>query len=75
MTPEMKSLPRHDAASMNRAHPVETRKALLAAATLAAKGVRFVPVPAFSDEEFAGLMELAAKKLDKATAEARKKNE
>ncbi|ENZ5742865.1 DUF1382 family protein [Enterobacter hormaechei] len=49
---------------MQRASPVDLRKCLEAADMLARAGVRFVPVPAATDEEFAQLSALMNQRLD-----------
>ncbi|HED5782864.1 TPA: DUF1382 family protein [Enterobacter hormaechei] len=59
---------------MQRASPVDLRKCLRAANMLAQAGVRFVPVPAVTDEEFAQLSALMDQRLD-AIATAAEKEE
>ena len=49
---------------MQRASPVDLRKCLQAANMLARAGVRFVPVPAPTDAEFAELSALMNDKLE-----------
>lgn len=51
---------------MRRASPSETRKVMEVVDVLVREGVRFVPVPAFSDEEFEELMKDAGRRFDAA---------
>lgn len=55
---------------MNRASPVDLRKCLEAANMLAQSGIRFVPIPAVSDAEYAVLSDLFLDKLEALAAEA-----
>lgn len=57
---------------MNRASPVDLRKCLEAANMLAQSGIRFVPIPAGSDAEYATLQALFINKLETMAVEAEK---
>ncbi|MCW9448289.1 DUF1382 family protein [Klebsiella michiganensis] len=57
---------------MNRASPVDLRKSLEIANRLALIGVRFVPIPAISDEEYQSLLAVFSRKLDQIAVEAEK---
>ncbi|EPJ7249309.1 DUF1382 family protein [Klebsiella pneumoniae] len=57
---------------MNRASPVDLRKSLEIANRLALIGVRFVPIPAVSDEEFQALLSDLSMRLDQIAVEAEK---
>lgn len=50
---------------MNKASPVEIRKCLEMANSLAHAGIRFVPVPVISDDEFNSLVSHSYGILDK----------
>ena len=50
---------------MNKALPVEIRKCLEMANILAHAGIRFVPVPVISDDEFNSLVSHSSGILDK----------
>ncbi|EPV6100098.1 DUF1382 family protein [Escherichia coli] len=58
---------------MNKASPVDLRKCLEAANMLAQIGVRFVPMPAATDAEFAMLSAMFMDKLEALAVEAEKK--
>ncbi|HAM5330755.1 TPA: DUF1382 family protein [Escherichia coli] len=58
---------------MNKASPVDLRKCLEAANMLAQIGVRFVPMPAATDAEFAMLSAMFMDKLEAIAVEAEKK--
>lgn len=55
---------------MNRASPADLRKCLETANMLAHSGIRFVPVPAVTDAEFATLSAIFADKIESLAAEA-----
>lgn len=55
---------------MNKASPVDLRKCLEAANILAMIGVRFVPIPVETEEEFQALSHQLAAKLEKMACEA-----
>ncbi|EMN1549399.1 DUF1382 family protein [Enterobacter kobei] len=57
---------------MNRASPVDLRKCLEAANMLAQSGIRFVPIPAVTDAEYATLSALFTSKLERMAVEAEK---
>ncbi len=57
---------------MNRASPVDLRKSLEIANRLALIGVRFVPIPVESDEEFQALLSDLSMRLDQIAVEAEK---
>lgn len=57
---------------MNRASPVDLRKCLEIANRLALIGVRFVPIPVVSDEEFQALLSDFSMRLDQIAVEAEK---
>ena len=57
---------------MNRASPVDLRKCLEAANMLAQSGIRFVPIPAVTDAEYATLSALFMSKLERMAVEAEK---
>lgn len=57
---------------MNRASPVDLRKCLEAANMLAQSGIRFVPIPAVTDAEYATLSALLTSKLERMAVEAEK---
>lgn len=57
---------------MNRASPVELRKCLEAANMLAQSGIRFVPIPAATDAEYAILSAIFMDKLESLAVEAEK---
>ena len=57
---------------MNRASPVDLRKCLEAAHMLANVGIRFVPIPVVSDEEFQALLSDLSMRLDQIAVEAEK---
>ena len=50
---------------MNKASPVELRKALLVAKAYADVGIQFVPMPVFSEEEKSNLIKEADERLEK----------
>lgn len=54
---------------MNRASPVDLRKALDAAKAYADAGILFVPLPTFSKEEHDQAIQLAAWRLEQLEAE------
>nr|DAF10801.1 MAG TPA: Protein of unknown function (DUF1382) [Caudoviricetes sp.] len=58
---------------MNKASPVDLRNCLEAANMLAQIGVRFVPMPAATDAEFAMLSAMFMDKLEALAVEAEKK--
>lgn len=58
---------------MNRASPVDLRKCLEAAHGLAHIGIRFVPVPVATEEEFQALSAELSRKLEQMAVEAEKK--
>lgn len=55
---------------MNRASPSDLRKFLETANMLAHSGIRFVPIPAVTDAEFATLSAIFADKIESLAAEA-----
>ncbi|MFH2493744.1 DUF1382 family protein [Klebsiella aerogenes] len=55
---------------MNRASPVDLRKSLEIANNLAHIGIRFVPIPVSTEEEFQVLSSVLSRKLEKMAAEA-----
>ena len=55
---------------MNRASPADLRKCLETANMLAHSGIRFVPIPAVTDAEFATLSAIFADKIESLAAEA-----
>ncbi len=57
---------------MNRASPVDLRKCLEAAHGLAHIGIRFVPIPVATDEEFQALSAELSRKLEQMAVEAEK---
>ncbi|MDP3440979.1 MAG: DUF1382 family protein [Azonexus sp.] len=57
---------------MNRAHPVDLRKAIAVANVYVKTGILFVPMPVFSKEEQAARVEEAADILDRVAIEAEK---
>ena len=57
---------------MNRASPVELRKCLEAAHQLAQAGIRFVPIPVRTEEEFNALAREFSRKLEAMAREAEK---
>lgn len=57
---------------MNRASPVDLRKSLEAAHMLASIGIRFVPIPAATEEEFRTLSAELSRKLEQMAVEAEK---
>ena len=57
---------------MNKASPVELRVSIELAHSLAQIGVRFVPIPVETDEEFQRLAASAAQKLEIMAAKAEK---
>ncbi|MBX4738293.1 MULTISPECIES: DUF1382 family protein [Klebsiella] len=57
---------------MNRASPVDLRKSLEIANRLALIGVRFVPIPVATEEEFQALAAELSRKLDQIAVEAEK---
>lgn len=57
---------------MNRASPVDLRKSLEMANSLAQIGIRFVPVPVETEEEFQALVARAHNKLNHLVIEAEK---
>nr|DAF40293.1 MAG TPA: Protein of unknown function (DUF1382) [Caudoviricetes sp.] len=57
---------------MNRASPVDLRKCLEAAHGLAQIGVRFVPIPAATDEELLSLSAELSRRLELMAVEAEK---
>lgn len=58
---------------MNRASPADLRKCLEAANLLASSGIRFVPMPAATDSEYAMLSAMFMEKLESLVVEAEKK--
>lgn len=58
---------------MNKASPVDLRKCLEAANMLAQMGIRFVPMPAATDAEFALLSAMFMDKMEALAVEAEKK--
>ncbi|EIV6997773.1 DUF1382 family protein [Klebsiella pneumoniae] len=57
---------------MNRASPVDLRKCLEAAHMLANIGIRFVPIPVATEEEFQALSAELSRKLEQMAVEAEK---
>ncbi|NKR35267.1 DUF1382 family protein [Klebsiella variicola] len=57
---------------MNRASPVDLRKSLEAAHMLASIGIRFVPIPVATKEEFQALSAELSRKLEQMAVEAEK---
>ncbi|MEB6438543.1 DUF1382 family protein [Raoultella ornithinolytica] len=57
---------------MNRASPVDLRKSLEIANRLALIGVRFVPIPVATEEEFQALSAELSRKLEEMAVEAEK---
>jgi len=57
---------------MNRASPVDLRRSLEAAHGLAQIGIRFVPIPVSSEEEFRALSAELSRKLEFMAIEAEK---
>lgn len=57
---------------MNRASPVDLRKCLEAAHGLAHIGIRFVPIPVATEEEFQALSAELSRKLEQMAVEAEK---
>lgn len=57
---------------MNKASPVDLRKSLEIANRLGLIGVRFVPIPVVSDEEFQALLSELSMRLDQIAVEAEK---
>lgn len=57
---------------MNRASPVDLRKCLEAANGLAQIGIRFVPIPVSTDEEFNALSAELSRRLEEMAVEAEK---
>ncbi|EMQ1504157.1 TPA: DUF1382 family protein [Klebsiella pneumoniae] len=57
---------------MNRASPVDLRKCLEIANRLALIGVRFVPIPVATEEEFQALSAELSRKLEQMAVEAEK---
>lgn len=55
---------------MNKASPVELRKAMEAAQTLASYGILFVPMPVNGHDEFIKRMEESAQRLEMLAVEA-----
>lgn len=58
---------------MNRASPVDLRKSLEIAKHLAHIGIRFVPIPVATDEEFQTLAAELSRRLEPMAVEAEKK--
>ena len=58
---------------MNRASPVDLRKSLEAAHMLASIGIRFVPIPVATEEEFQELSVELSRKLEQMAVEAEKR--
>lgn len=58
---------------MNRASPVDLRKSLEAAHGLAQIGIRFVPIPAATDEEFQALCAELSRQLEMMAVESEKR--
>jgi len=56
---------------MNRASPVDLRKSLEIANHLAHIGIRFVPIPVTTDEEFQTLAAELSRRLEQMAVEAR----
>ncbi|CZV97042.1 DUF1382 family protein [Salmonella enterica] len=57
---------------MNRAAPVDLRKCLEAAHSLAHIGIRFVPIPVATEEEFQTLSGELSRRLEQMAVEAEK---
>ncbi|EMA0457680.1 DUF1382 family protein [Enterobacter hormaechei] len=57
---------------MNKASPVDLRKCLETAQMLAQAGIRFVPIPVESEEEFQGLLAALGRRLERMAVEAEK---
>lgn len=57
---------------MNRASPVDLRKSIEIANHLAHIGIRFVPIPVATDEEFLALAAKLSRKLEQMAVEAEK---
>lgn len=57
---------------MNRASPVDLRKCLESAHGLAHIGIRFVPIPVATEEEFRALSAELSRKLEQMAVEAEK---
>ena len=57
---------------MNRASPVDLRKSLEMANNLAQIGIRFVPIPVATEEEFQALVARVHNKLGQLVIEAEK---
>ncbi|HDS2646548.1 TPA: DUF1382 family protein [Klebsiella aerogenes] len=57
---------------MNRASPVDLRKSIEIANHLAHIGIRFVPIPVATDEEFKSLSAELSRKLEQIAVEAEK---
>ncbi len=57
---------------MNRASPVDLRKSLEIANNLAHIGIRFVPIPAATEEDFQALSAELSRWLEKMAVEAEK---
>ncbi|EOG7953871.1 DUF1382 family protein [Klebsiella aerogenes] len=55
---------------MNRASPVDLRKSLEIANNLARIGIRFVPIPVATEEEFQVLSSVLSRKLEQIATEA-----
>ena len=58
---------------MNRASPVDLRTSLEIANNLARIGIRFVPIPVATDEEFQALAAELSRKLEQMAVEGEKK--
>lgn len=57
---------------MNKASPVDLRKSLEIAQMLAQGGIKFVPIPVESDEEFQSLLAALDRRLERMAVEAEK---
>ncbi|HCP8998537.1 DUF1382 family protein [Escherichia coli] len=57
---------------MNRASPVDLRKSLEISNHLAHIGIRFVPIPVTTDEEFQALAGELSRRLEQMAVEAEK---
>ena len=57
---------------MNRASPVDLRKSIELATHLAHIGIRFVPIPVATDEEFQVLAAELSRKLEQMAVETEK---
>ena len=55
---------------MNRASPVDLRKSLEAANSLARIGIRFVPIPVATEEEFQTLAAELSRRLEQIAVKA-----